>query len=159
MLALEEAARLLDAARALAEGRAYRRRIAAQEAFARLRSDWTAIKRSRRRDASRHNLIRFLGYERKEVTFHSPFLCDLLDPHGSHDQGPLFLGTFLELLSARARACGAKWNYRWHEPNELESESWLVLPERGKIDISIRNQSEGVLVFIENKIDAQEQEG
>ncbi len=133
-----------------------RERIAAKAAFARFRHGWSAMQRNRRSYAPRHNLIRFLGYERNEVALHSPFLCDLLDPNGTHDQGTLFLASFLEILSDRARASAAEWNYQWHD--EPEATSWLVLPERGKIDISIRNRNQGVLIFIENKIDAPEQE-
>jgi hypothetical protein len=159
MIDLAGAASLLDDVRTLAEGRMHRDRMAAQEAVARLRDDWTTIKRRRRSHALNHNLIRFLGYERSEVAFHSPFLCDLLDPNGTHDQGTLFLGSFLQILADRARACAVNWTYEWQEPNELEADSWLVLPERGKIDISIRNKSDGVLIFIETKIDAPETEG
>src|SRR6266404_225587 len=80
---LHEAARLLCAAQTLWRG-------SAQEGFARLGREYDAIKRKRRECAPHHNLIQFLGYERKEVGFHSPFLCDLLDPNGTHDQGTLF---------------------------------------------------------------------
>jgi hypothetical protein len=126
----------------------------AVEAFAKLRGDWEAIRRRRRDEAPRHNLIRFLGYEFQEAAFHTPFLCDLLDPNGTHDQGSVFLQSFLDMLSRRAQQSGASWNYQWRE---LNAASWLVLPERGKIDISIRNHGENVLIFIENKICAAEQ--
>jgi hypothetical protein len=150
---LVEAKRLLDSARVLVQ----RERAAAREVFARLHREWDIIREQRRKLAPRHNLIRFLGFERSEVAFHSPFLCDLLDPNGSHDQGVLFLRSFLKLLGACRRPCGVQWGYQWRESGAA-SGSWLVLPERGRIDISIRNRDEGVLIFIENKIDAVEQE-
>jgi len=149
---LAEAKRLLYAARVLAQCN----QATVQEAFARLHREWDIIREQRRKLAPRHNLIRFLGFERSEVAFHSPFLCDLLDPYGSHDQGTLFLRSFLELLSDRAKQSGVCWAYQWREPR-VAAGSWLALPERGRIDISIRNRDEGVLIFIENKINAAEQ--
>ena len=154
---LISAQRLLDAVRALHEQQADRQRAELREAFTRLRRGWDEIRLRRRMDAPSHNLIRFLGFQRKEVAFHSPFLCDLLNPNGTHDQGTVFLQGFLQLLNSRARSSASKWDYQWRDVDTSEAAQWLVLAERGKIDISIRNRSEGVLIFIENKIGAAEQ--
>ena len=155
---LAEATRLLGAVRGLREQRTLRERIAAQEAFARISNDWKTIKQSQRKNTPRHNLIRFLGFERKEVAFHSPFLCDLLNPNGAHHQGTVFLQNFLQMLSARARSSGVNWDYQWRDVDAPEAAQWLVLAERKRIDISIRNHSEGVLIFVEIKIGALEQD-
>ena len=154
---LISAQRLLDAVRALHEQQADRQRAELREAFTRLRRGWDEIRLRRRMDAPSHNLIRFLGFQRKEVAFHSPFLCDLLNPNGTHDQGTVFLQGFLQLLNSRARSSASKWDYQWRDVDTSEAAQWLVLAERGRIDISIRNRSEGVLIFIENKIGAAEQ--
>lgn len=42
------------------------------------------------------NVFRLLGIEDKEVKLHSPFIAELLDPKGSHDQKTAFLKMFLE---------------------------------------------------------------
>jgi hypothetical protein len=47
-----------------------------------------------RRTASRFNFMEALGVERDE-TIHSKFLSHILDPSGSHGQGPFFLNSFL----------------------------------------------------------------
>jgi PD-(D/E)XK nuclease superfamily len=118
MVALSEAVRLFDTIRVLGGKRAHRERVIAQEAFSKLCHGWNAIRQHRRGHAPRHNLMQFLGYERNEVAFHSPFLCDLLDPNGTHDQGSLFLLSFLELLSKRAQISGATWNLERRELND-----------------------------------------
>ena len=44
------------------------------------------------------NVFRLLGIEDKEVKLHSPFIAELLDPKGSHDQKTAFLKMFLEQI-------------------------------------------------------------
>ncbi len=153
---LISAQRLLDAVRALHEQQADRQRAELREAFTRLRRGWDEIRLRRRMDAPRNNFIRFFRLEHREVAFHSRFLCDLLDPNGTHDQGMLFLRGFFTILGDRARSSAPKWGYQWRDLDAPEAAQWLVLAERGRIDISIRNRTEGVLIFIENKIRAKE---
>ena len=136
------------------------RGIFVTSAFLRLRQDWADGQQRRitfeRDHAPRHNLIRLLALERSEIGLHSPLLCDLLDPYGSHGQGGLFLWGFLDLLVKRhafARTETQPYDSDVPEPGE-----WFVLPERDKIDISIRSRKAGLLVLIENKIGAREQE-
>jgi hypothetical protein len=130
--------------------------------FELLRQNWASLRQRQvdgeRSAAPRHNLIRFLSLHRAEVGFHSPFLRDLLDPYGSHGQGPLFLKNFLEMVGNKARYCGIKWTYRWVGTEIMDCGEWIVLGEHGKIDISIRNRAQRVLIFLENKIDAGEQD-
>jgi hypothetical protein len=131
------------------------------EDFERLRHEWVVLRQRRlddeRASAPRHNFIRLLCLQRAEIGFHSPFLRDLLDPYGSHGQGLLFLKSFLEMIGRNARRCDFQWSYRWPDIETDGAEDWIVLGEHGKIDISIRNRKQRVLIFIENKIDAQEQ--
>lgn len=73
-------------------------------------------------------------------TAHSRILGDLLDPHGTHGQGDLFLMPFLRKLEVPEPECG----------------DWRVSVEKiGRVDILIwRENSEGAVssaVIIENK--------
>lgn len=52
-----------------------------------------------RATAPQYNVFRLLGLKRAEIGLHSPFLADLLNPHGTHGQGSLFLRHFLDTLS------------------------------------------------------------
>jgi hypothetical protein len=105
--------------------------------------------------APRFNVFRLVGLERSEVGLHSPFLCDLLDPYGSHEQGVLFLGSFLDMLAARCPTVG---DIRRHLADPPDPGDWIVQTERDRIDVSIRSPPARLIVFIENKIDAGEQE-
>jgi hypothetical protein len=154
---------LADASRLLAEVRTLRGQQAQREwegindAFLRIRRGWKEIKwrqiESEGEDAPRHNLIRLLRLQDSEVKFYSPFLCDLLDPFGTHGQRTLFLRSFLFLVSDQARRDNIAWNYQWREGDRDPAE-WSILGEREKIDISIRNRKQRILVYIENKIRA-----
>jgi len=115
--------------------------------------------------APEHNILRMLKVTRSEIGLHSPFLADLLSPYGSHGQGVLFLQEFLRMLAQCAPYPGAP-DYRPQLVSIVEQMSerplpyeWSVGRERQKIDISIRNQwlAGGLIIFIENKIDAGEQ--
>jgi hypothetical protein len=152
-----------NASRLLAEVRLFRAQQGRREwertkaAFKRIQRGWEDIRwqriQSERKDAPRHNLIRLLGLERSEVAFHSPFLCDLLNPFGTHGQGLLLLRSFLDLVSDKARRDDIRWDYKWQESAALHAAGWSVLGEREKIDISIRNRNQRILIYIENKID------
>jgi hypothetical protein len=151
-----EASRLLNSVRAVTKEQADRKSRTLKSAFERLRLDWVKIRTDRAiKDQARaphHNIFRSLRLERKEVGFHSAFLCDLLNPDGSHGQGAIFLREFLALL-AKKKPEATIWIDGMPDPSE-----WIVLPERQKVDISIRSLKASLLVFIENKIDAEEQE-
>lgn len=62
------------------------------------------IANEKERDKARHesgddyNVFSVLNLQRKEVTLHSAFIADLLDPKGSHCCGPAFLEAFLKVL-------------------------------------------------------------
>ncbi|MHB1217801.1 MAG: PD-(D/E)XK nuclease family protein [Alphaproteobacteria bacterium] len=140
-------------------------RLGKVQAFLKAYGDFQVERFERERDnAPRHNLITLLDLQRYEVWLHSPFLADLLDPYGTHGQGSLFLKKFLSLL-------GEKEEDRENERDrptfkeiarnlaELPgSWDWQVRREVGKIDISILSRKHGVAIFIENKIDALDQD-
>lgn len=157
----EPAASLLAAVREMNRQKAQRD----IKAFKLLRGDWAKWREMRmiseRNRAPRHNLIRLLGFERSEVGLHSPFLGDLLDPDGSHGQGALFLRAFLTILERKLKETGhslAGKDFHSTIPDVPESGDWNVVCEREKIDIRIYSPKAGLLVFIENKIGALEQE-
>jgi len=108
-----------------------------------------------REGAPQHNLFRLLGIERSEVGLHSRLLADLLDPYGSHGQGALFLQRFFQMLGRHDREIGDLAGAIPDTPPRWE---WAIGRERERIDISIRNRRLGILIFIENKIDAGERE-
>jgi hypothetical protein len=95
--------------------------------------------------APRFNVFRLVGLERSEVGLHSPFLCDLLDPYGSHEQGVLFLGSFLDMLAARCPTVG---DIRRHLADPPDPGDWIVQTERDRIDVSIRSPPARLIVFI-----------
>jgi hypothetical protein len=127
--------------------------------FERIKSGWAELERRRiteERDcATRYNIFRLIGLERSEVGLHSPFLCNLLNPYGSHGQGTLFLRSFLELLAKRQPHLGEILS---EVTDPADPSEWIVLPERQRIDISIIGRKAGLVIFVENKIDAREQE-
>jgi hypothetical protein len=95
-----------------------------------------------------------LNIGRSEVGCHSPILADLLDPFGSHGQGGLFLREFLKLLTEHKADLPALSDARVEHASPW---AWIIGRERERIDISISNPHIGLLIFIENKIDAGEQ--
>ena len=68
-------------------------------------------------------------------TTHSRLLGDLLNPKGTHGQGPLFLHVFLEGLGV---------------PNPGEGE-WQISIEDGRVDICLWRLSPPSVIIIENK--------
>ena len=154
--------RLMADVRALLERQSARNAADRVRRFEALRCDWALLRRQtldrERLRAPRHNLIRFLDLTRSEIGFHSPFLRDLLDPYGTHGQGTLFLQAFLDMVAEKAHRDSVNWRYLWFDPGDMRAGEWVVLGESGKIDVSIRNRAQRVLIFIENKIGAQEQD-
>ncbi len=106
-----------------------------------------------RRTASNYNIFRLLRIEHDEEKTHSRMLSDLLDPHGSHGQGELFLRLFLD-------HCHQKRG-RQPLPDAAYASQWVVETEKGiptgRLDIVIRCPAIDFVVVIENKIFAPEQ--
>lgn len=101
--------------------------------------------------APHFNVFRVLGMERREVRTHSAFLAELLDPNGSHGQRSIFLRGFLErVLQLPGRLADED---DWEVRAEL-TDTWL----NGQIDIVLRSAKAKVVVAIENKIDAGDQD-
>jgi hypothetical protein len=131
--------------------------------FERLKKHWAELRKeqqNRERVDLPYNVFRLLRLERKEDDLHSPFLRDLLDPDGSHGQGLLFLRSFLDLLAKKLTATGVSSlsDIHRHFVDPSNREEWCVRTERDRINISIRNHRAELIISIENKIDAGEQE-
>jgi hypothetical protein len=102
------------------------------------------------------NIFRILGLQYREVGTHSALLAHLLDPESGHNQGTLFLQSFLDVVVERAKVRGQ----RLQLPIEIGS-NWRCRPEvrlpngHGQVDILIQGPSFSML--IENKIYAADQ--
>lgn len=93
------------------------------------------------RDGDRFNVFSVLKNEREEVTLHSRFLSELLNPLGIHGRKDIFLEKFLETLSIK----------------DFEISGVFVCREYKNIDIILKNRKKQAII-IENKIDAYDQE-
>jgi hypothetical protein len=113
---------------------------------ARLLSD--KLRKERMRTAERFNLFELIGLQDSEA-LHSKFIAGLLDPQGRHDQGSLFLRSFLGQIGLEDIA-------------QLEDEgipTWVVTEwptPNGRIDIIVF-LGHSAVVCIENKVWATEQ--
>jgi hypothetical protein len=125
--------------------------------FPRMRNGYLELKEKSaelsQRQAPAFNIFKLLRAERNEVQTHSVLLAELLDPKGSHGQGDLFLRNFLDF-------CQNKFT-DFPNPERGINDHWSVhtewVSQFGRIDLAIINPDLGLLVVIENKIDALEQ--
>ena len=100
------------------------------------------------------NVFSILDRERKEVETHSAIIAELLNPHGSHSQGILFLELFLKQLKPIIDASNE------HTRFKVRTEVFVFVPEnkeKGFLDIVI--ESDDAYIVIENKIDTEDAEG
>jgi hypothetical protein len=90
------------------------------------------------------NIFSILRIAHLETKTHSPFLAELLDPRGTHEQGDLFLSSFLQL-----QPCGFALD-------QISTGNWEVRLEKytakGILDIVMSNYRTKHVVVIENKI-------
>src|SRR5688500_2185160 len=86
-------------------------------------------------DSPRFNVFRILRLAHKEVQSHTPFLSELLNPHGTHGQGCLFLEAFLNVAEHRGlkRPTGLVDKARWLVDIELPAGRF------GNLDIVVRS--------------------
>jgi hypothetical protein len=103
--------------------------------------------------APNYNLFELLGIKHFEVKTHTPFLTNLLQPYGSHDQGDVFIRSFIEQIEAFPQK-QAEINYQNIEVNAEVSSIY------GRVDILIQHRSIDFpfAIIIENKIWAKDQE-
>jgi hypothetical protein len=99
------------------------------------------------------NIFHALGHAYREVSTHSAMLAHLLDPGGNHGQRDLFLRNFLDVVQTAADRQGK--NLRLPRPENASCRTEFPL-RNGRIDVLLR--SRGLLLVIENKISASDQE-
>lgn len=101
--------------------------------------------RRRRETASRFSVFESFGGEHSELV-HSTFLKFLLEPAERHDQGDLFLSTFLEFLGMPFHQASTQGARVCRE---------FDLNPFGRVDIRVR-LTNGQIILIENKVRAKE---
>lgn len=74
--------------------------------------------------------------------FHSDVIRELLDPHGSHKEGSLFLYLFIDAINNQDKTTICKSNYQ-----DVE-----VFREMNRIDILIKSERSKHCIILENKI-------
>jgi hypothetical protein len=132
-----------------------------QVEFAQLKVALQAIEKLGRalemQQAPRFNLFQLLDVARAERRTHAALLAELLNPEGCHGQGYLFLKTYFE-------HCWQKEGFDdFPRPaGELNSALWFIDTEKvtdcGTMDVVVSSPELQVVLVIENKIDAQEQD-
>lgn len=95
-------------------------------------------------NGEKFNIFKILGASRKEVTTHSRFIYELINPNGAHGQGDIFLKQFLTI------ALGIEDEVHTCRPHREDS------TEAGRrIDFTIETEKQ--IIGIEMKIDAGDQ--
>ncbi|MEQ9099974.1 MAG: PD-(D/E)XK nuclease family protein [Imperialibacter sp.] len=96
------------------------------------------------------NVFHILNIGHYETRLHTPFLCHLLNPEESHQQGSLFLDSFMTQILF------LPYNYGKMEGFEIYEE---LSTDYGRIDIFIEFKVDGsyYCVLLENKIYAGDQ--
>lgn len=107
---------------------------------------------------SRFNIFEALGMVVQELR-HSDFLRFLLDPNASHGLGDLFAKRFLQAVLAEVRRAGKATLISPVELDVVDLSEAEVLRERRRIDILFVDNSNKLVIAIENKIWAGEGEG
>jgi hypothetical protein len=120
----------------------------------RFRAILTLAAEHERVSAPAYNIFRVPRVEHDEENTHSRFLADLLNPHGSHGQGHLFLQAFLNRCHEKQGLLGLAdeaYGLPWFIDTEVDT-------QQGRVDLVITCQRAGYLAAVENKIFAAEQE-
>ena len=74
--------------------------------------------------------------------FHSDVIRELLDPHGSHKEGSLFLYLFIDAINNQDKTTICKLDYQ-----DVE-----VIREMNRIDVLIKSERSKHCIILENKI-------
>jgi hypothetical protein len=100
-----------------------------------------------RRETPNYNLFNILNINHLEAKVHTPFLADLLSVEGLHQQGNLFINSFLHSFLPV-----------FSKLNQVEVHQEKSIPN-GFIDLLVLGRSKGIprAIIIENKIYANDQ--
>ena len=148
-LSLEKAQALLDGFRELGQQEAHRL-PAFERLLLELRPLLVAEALERRRTAARFNIFQELELGTDE-RLHTLMLGRLLDPRGHHDQGALFLGSFLETFVRLSLQDADLLRTRV----VVEQPTGAIGGQKGYIDLCTL-LPDGTIVALENKILAAE---
>lgn len=99
------------------------------------------------------NVFSILDRESDEVKTHSAIIAELLNPHGSHSQGTLFLKLFLKRLKPIITTSNEHIRFK------VRTEVFVSVPtkeEKGFLDIVI--ESDDAYIVIENKTGTEDAE-
>ena len=102
------------------------------------------------------NIFSILGMESKENKTHSAFLCELLNPDGSHLKGNIFLKLWLQTIGDNTGINAIDWESAKVEIEKCIGPVDIIAKTGGRIDIFIKDKS-GNCITIENKINAGDQ--
>jgi hypothetical protein len=103
------------------------------------------------------NIFSILEMEYKENKTHSAFIAELLNPHGSHSHGNLFLKLFLEELNVEDFEADLSMLTLEKSIGSVQIDDKKPLNSfGGRIDIYLED-AKGQILSIENKINAPEQ--
>jgi len=107
------------------------------------------------------NLFNILRIDHYEVSTHSPILGDLLDPGGTHGQGPIFLELFIRQVLTHPEIVNRegleRFNFEFARVDLEKSLGARTETDGGRLDILLTDRS-GNQIAIENKINAVEQD-
>lgn len=103
--------------------------------------------------APEYNIFKVLNIHWLETKLHTPFLVNLLNPLGTHEQGVLFYNEFLNQLPNVSSI------FKIDDPKEIQITEEKSTPN-GRIDIFIESsiKDKKFIIIIENKIYAGDQE-
>lgn len=103
------------------------------------------------------NVFDILNLQSKEL-IHSAFIAELLNPHGSHYFGAVFLELFIEELNSECRKQNKQISYAVENLQKATIYVEKVINNNRRIDIYIQIPKENKNIIIENKIYAGDQE-
>ena len=110
-----------------------------------------------------YNIFRILKITKYEVSTHSRFIKDLIDPKSNyHSNGTLFLKLFLQNLNLEdffpsIETCNVKVEYPLNKKDLEQNTHYDKNKDYGRIDILIENSEKTKAIIIENKIFARDQ--
>ncbi|GAB3522611.1 PDDEXK-like family protein [Emticicia fontis] len=117
----------------------------------------TSYKRVDKANGGSFNIFSVLNIERDEVTTHSRFIAELLNPKGFHAQGSIFLQKFIAQVYGHESGINLVNLKSSNIKVEVEYFIGNVTDEEGgRLDIVVFEGGEA-RIMIENKIDAPEQ--
>lgn len=114
----------------------------------------TLRKENAKNSGEEFNLISVMNLETDETRTHSRILADLLNPRGSHGQGPIFLNSFIDLSPSLQDLNIDTCNCQVYTEKSI-GEIDKYYRKGGRIDIVIEDADRAII--IENKVNAPDQ--